>query len=289
MRVRSLLFATAAMLALAACGDKEQTLAKGQVVASVEGVDITIHELNAELAYAKMPRDADRKQFEANALQRLIDRKIVARIAREQGLDKTQNFMLQKMRAEDMLLVSMLQRQIVSRAGAPSRADVEAYVRAHPRMFAERTLYSVDQIVFRPEDDSMLKEIASLKTIDQLQAHLEEREIRYRRAPQTVDSAGLDPAMLDQIVKLPAGEVFVVPARGELIANRITDSRQDPLIGEPAVRLATNMLQRERVQELAKRQLDPAIRKARETVRYQKGYEPQDQKRSEPRETAAVK
>lgn len=274
MKVRSLAIMTAAMMTIAGCGDKEPELGKGQVVASVNGEDITVHELNAELAYARAPGNTDRRQAEAAALQRIIDRKIVAKIAREQKLDKTQNYMLQKMRAEDMLLVSMLQRQVVSKVGVPNRGDAEAYISGHPKMFAQRTIYSVDQIAFRPDNDAMLKEISGFKSLDQLQSYLDEKQIRYRRTPQTIDSAGLEPALLDQIVKLPAGEVFVVPVRGELVANLITGSREEPLLGEPAIRLATSLLQRERVQELAKTQLDPEIKKGRETVRYQKGYGP---------------
>lgn len=268
--------AMAGALMLASCDKGPEKLAKGQVVASVNGEDITVHELNAELAFAKVPRDGDRKQFEAAALQRIIDRKIVADIAREQGLDKTQNYVLQKLRAEDMLLVSMLQRQIAGKVGTPSRVDAEQYVEAHPGMFADRMIYSVDQILFRPNDTQMLKDISDLKSIDDLQNYLNAKQVRFRRAPGTLDAARMDPAILTQIRKLPDGEVFVVPLRGELVASTITGSRAEPLVGEPAVRLAMNLLQSERVQKIAKQQLDPKIEAARKTVRYQSGYGPED-------------
>lgn len=275
MRARFLAsIAIGSLLLLSACDKKSGELDKGQVVATVDGHDITIHELNAELAFSNMPRDADRRQFEAAALQRIIDRKIISDIARERKLDKTQNFVLQKMRVEDMLLVAMLQRQLVSKLGPPSRTEAEAYIEAHPGMFAQRTIYMVDQITFQPTDIAMLKAIAPMKTLDQLQQFLVEKGARYRRAPGTLDAARMDPTMLEQLQKLPAGEVFVIPVRGELVASTIISSRIDPLIGEPAVRFAMGLVQRQRLQDVAKTQLDPEIKKARASVVYQKGYGP---------------
>ena len=69
-------------LLLAGCGDKTDgagELEKGQVVATVNGKDVTIHELNAELQGVALPSGEKRKQIETAALQQIVNRRILAR------------------------------------------------------------------------------------------------------------------------------------------------------------------------------------------------------------------
>lgn len=111
-----------AALFVSGCGKNSSTegaLGKGQVIASVNGDDITIFELNAELQGVTLPSGEARKKIEQAALQRIIDRKILAGIARERKLDKTPQYLIQTRRADDMLLVNLLQED-ASRKHPPS-------------------------------------------------------------------------------------------------------------------------------------------------------------------------
>src|SRR4029079_16187186 len=86
--------------ALCACdsGGKPVTAGSeptGQVVATVNGQEITLRELNAELGAAPPPIDPKAaKAAEQAALRSIIGRKVLAGAAREQGLDKTPDFAL---------------------------------------------------------------------------------------------------------------------------------------------------------------------------------------------------
>ena len=62
-----------AMLALAGCESGGKT-PEGQVVATVDGKDVTIHELNAEIAQLPGREGVPRKLVEQVGLQRLIER-----------------------------------------------------------------------------------------------------------------------------------------------------------------------------------------------------------------------
>ena len=108
--MRSFALSTAAIaltLSLAACGGKEDTaLEKGQVLATVSGIDVTANELNAELIGVPLPPPGEqRKAIEQQALQGLVDRTILAAIAREKAIDKTDIYIAQKRRADENLLV----------------------------------------------------------------------------------------------------------------------------------------------------------------------------------------
>ena len=71
----------AALLVTSGCGKK----ATGQVVAVVNGDEITLDELNAELNNVNLPPSADKKLAMRQLLQQVIDRRLLAQTAKEQG------------------------------------------------------------------------------------------------------------------------------------------------------------------------------------------------------------
>lgn len=261
---------------LAGCGNSgEQQLEKGQVVATVDGKDVTVGELNAELQGANLPEGTDRKAVEQAALQQVVQRRILADIARERGLDKTPMFLLQEKRAEETILAQMLQRSLATAVKQPTAQEVQTYIAQNPQLFAERKIFSVDQIQFEaPQDMRKLAAYQPLKTMEEVEAQVKKDGLRYRRAPATLDVATANPQLVQQVLKLPAGEIFIIPAGQSVVANRITGERVEPLGGEDANRLATSMLQQQRYQDLIKRDVEPKVKAAQEKVKYQEGYAP---------------
>ncbi|WP_188946035.1 SurA N-terminal domain-containing protein, partial [Polymorphobacter multimanifer] len=124
MRVSStrLLAVSLLALGLAAC-DKTADLPDGQVVATVDGKEVTIHELNAELAQVRADQNTPRKLLEQVALARVIERKMLANEARVMKLDARPEFLLSQTRASESLLVQALQSEVT---GQVPRATREA-------------------------------------------------------------------------------------------------------------------------------------------------------------------
>ena len=89
------------LFALAAC-DKEPT---GQVAAVVNGDEITLQEINAELGNAPIPEGVDKKAVQQAALQRILDRRLLAQSAREEDLDKSPEYMLRERQVAVVVIV----------------------------------------------------------------------------------------------------------------------------------------------------------------------------------------
>ena len=278
--MRHLVFVAAAavsVLALSGCGGKGDVAAldKGQVVATVDGNDITVHQLNAELSGLAVPSGERRKQVEIGALQALVNRTILADIARERGIDKTPAYILQQQRTNEALLVQMLQRDIASKIAPPSRDEAAKFINDNPNLFAQRKIYLLDQIQFQmPDDVSKLKGFEPLKTMEEVQARIIEDGLEYRRQDSPLDSVGANPDLINQIGKLPPGEIFIIPSNGSVIANKIKSVRVEPFTGEKAEQYAMMLLQQKKVGEATEKQLADRIKKSRESVNYQKGYAP---------------
>lgn len=264
---------------LAGCSDSgEAQLEKGQVLATVDGKDVTVHELNAELQGVNLPSGEQRKAVEQAALQQVVQRRILADIAREQGLDKTPGFLIQQKRAEETILAQLLQSKMASSVKKPTTQDVDTFIAQNPQLFAERKIFTVDQIQFEaPKNAQQLAAYQPLKTMDEVEAQIKKDGFRYRRAPAQLDVATANPELVQQVLKLPAGEIFIIPAGQAFVANRITGERTEPLTGDPARQLATGLLQQRRFAEMLKRDLEPRVKKARDEVKYQEGYAPPKQ------------
>lgn len=272
-------------LILAGCGDDAggaaAELEKGQVVATVGGQDITIHELNAELQGVALPTGERRKAIEQAALQQIVNRRILADIARERGIDETPAFVLQKKRTEEALLVQLLQQQLASKIQPPTREQADAFIRQNPNLFAERKVFTIDQIQFeQPEDLRTLAAFEPLQTMDEVESKLIQDGVEYRRLPATLDAVGANPELIAQVLKLPPGEVFLIPTGRAVLANRVTDTRVEPFTGDRAVQYAMQILQQQKLATAAGTELDATLKKARDEVQYQKGYAPPEPKQA---------
>lgn len=268
--------AAVAALSLASChGGKSKELDKGQVVATVDGDEITIFELNAELQGVQVPAGADRKALEQAALQRVIERKILAKIARDRGLDKNPAFLLQERRAGELILAGMLRDQLASRVAQPTDTDIQQFIAAHPELFAQRKTFSVDQVIFpAPANPAKLREFGPLKTLDQVVQKLTADGTKFQRGSGKIDTLAMPPEAAKKIAALPAGEVFILPSREGVAANVVTQVNVEPLTGDQARTTAINAIRAERFAKAADSQLGEIVKKAKADVKYQAGYAP---------------
>ena len=276
------LFAVAALL-VAGCGNKagKDQLPKGQVVASVDGEDITVHELNAELSGMPAANAAQQDALRRAVVQRLVERRALADYARQKALDELPDFTLQQHRAEEMILVGLLQRQLAGRIAPASRDDADRFIAAHPALFAQRRIYDLDQLAFdRPRDVGLLKAMQPMSALGDIERLLDANGIAHRRLGGQIDVLKADPRLVAAVSRLPAGDVFALPVGGQIVAAQVIGVRTVPFTGEDAIRYARNAVQRQRMRQATEGELEPVLRKSRQTVKYQPGFEPRPRTRT---------
>ncbi len=250
-------------------------IGKGQVIASVNGREITINELNVELSGRALPTGVDRKRLERAALQGLIARTILADIARDQKLDQEPNYLLQQHRTNELLLTQTLQRGIASRLSEPTRAEGENYIKTHPELFAERKIYALDQLKFRmPDDPAQLKPYLAAKSLSDIEQKLIEDRIPYQKAPMTLDVLAAEPELVKSLLTLPSGEIFLVPKGDVIFASVVTSTKVTPFVGPSAENYAAQTLQSERIEAATVKELDAKIKAGQATIKYQTGFGP---------------
>lgn len=262
-------------LTVSACGGASDEAPTGQVVATVDGEEITVLELRSELAGQEFPNAKLRQAAEQAALRRILNRRILANAAREQKADQGPDFALQQQRATDTLLAQALQARIAGRIDKPTREEARTYVDTHPTMFGERRIFVVEQIAMRlPAERSLLKQFEPLKTLEEVEAKLNELGIPFVRSMGTIDGMKLDSKVVARILRLPPGELFLIPGPEGLLVNKILDARVIPVGGEQAVTTAMAALQAERQAEAVTRETQSIVARAEPSIRYNEKFKP---------------
>lgn len=266
------LVGVAASLALTGCGDKEP---KGQVVATVDGDEITAIELKNELGNFQTTDAKIRKAAEQQALQGIVARKVLAKAAEKAKIDKSPEYAQQKARAEELLLVQTWQGKLASMVPAPGADEVQKFIGEHPELYAQRTVYVTDQIRMpRGLPPAVIQALSPLNTLEEIAAVLQANKIPFQRGRGQLDALALGPQMAAEINKLAPSAVFVVPAGNLLVANVTVNKVVAPLPAQQATQHATQFLKAQRTQDTVRRQVGAEMAAAKEKVKYAKGYEP---------------
>ncbi len=269
MRFPKILFA---VVALAGCGSGSEP--KGQVVATVDGVEITQSELNAEIGGRKAQTPAQQKQLQQAVLDQMIARVLLANAAVEKGLDKTPEAAIAKHRAEQMVLINLLEKNLGSSTPKISPEEVSQFIAENPEMFSARRIYLVDQIAVASPTEKLLKALQPLNTVDEVKAELARNNIATGMAMGVVDGMTLPPAAAKQLAALPADAVFIMPAQGGIRINHIRETQISPVTGEGANGAATAMLTQARTGQQVQNSVGKILQDGRSKVQYNPAFKP---------------
>jgi EpsD family peptidyl-prolyl cis-trans isomerase len=245
----------------------------GQVVATVNGEEITSLELRNELNGFSSTDPKIMKAGQDQALQQIIVRDLLAQRAHDQKLDKLPQYSLQVRRGQRTLLAQMYESKLFGNVAPPTRKEAEDYVINNPDKFAKRRVYILDRLV--TSTDRVPKEkIPSIKTLEELRAYLDSQNAPYQETVATVDTMNSDANTIKGIDNLPAGEVFVFAQGNALVFNHVFQVREVPFRGELAISYAIDQLRRSQAEDFVRTQILGMRRSAESSITYAKGYKP---------------
>lgn len=257
-----------ACVALAACGKGGggDAVPTGQVAATVDGKEITTSEVRLELGpLASDPQASARAQ--PAALQSIVNRKILADAAVARGLDKTPTAAITLQKARDLTLIQLLEENVRSTLPKVSPDEAAAYVRDNPQAFAQRQLISVDQLIVGSIKPEIVQQMGPLKTMDEIIALLDKNKVQFRRGAAVIDSLTIPPDAAKQISNLKIDDVFVLPNGNAVMVARIRERQAQPISGDQANQIASQILTTQRTQNMVREQFGKIIKDAQSKVK----------------------
>jgi hypothetical protein len=246
---------------VASCGGKGEA-PSGQVAATVDGAEITLADLKAEIGADQ----ANDSAAQGQALERIIARKLLAAEARKQGLDSTPLAAILKTQAEETALAQLLARKVTDGVPKVSEDEISEFLRTYPTSVTDRRLLAVDQFFVPNLPPKVLEEIAKVKTMEAAEAILNTNKVMFRRTVTNVDTVSLDPGFAQQLVGTEGNDIFVMPNGQSAEIGKIVSSRSEPIAGDQARAAARTILMRQRSVEMVNNALGKIITDGRRKV-----------------------
>lgn len=253
----------------------------GQVVATVDGEEITSLQLRAELGGFGSRDPNVMKAAQQQALQRIIMRKLVAKAAMDEKLDKGSDYTLQVERGQEALLAQLYQRKLAAAVPQPSRTEGQTFVSSHPEMFANRKVMFIDQLIAAPSKIPPAR-LQPLKTLDEVKALLDEEGVQYQENAVMLDTLTGNQQLIKAVMGLPPGEVFVLPQGSSLLFNKVSATRDVPFTGDMATVYAMNAIRTQKAQEVVAKKITDMRKGAESKITYNAAYKPAPPKAKAP-------
>jgi EpsD family peptidyl-prolyl cis-trans isomerase len=264
----SAIMAAAALIQLAACQNKEAPT--GQVVAVVNGSEITTSELQAEAEATRA--DMRKPGIKNQLLDAVIKRHLQAAAAVERGLDKHPRFLAQKRRAEQQVLAQLYLMNAGAGAGDVDIREARRFILQNPALFEERERLVLDRIGFSPASALSKAEVESVKSLADAERLLQRKGVRYDRQSAAVDPADVPTELAPRLIDARAGQVLYAPRGGGAMFLAIVERKPDPVPVTEQLARAKAILRRQKRQE-ALQSAVVSLRKSAK-IRYQQGYGP---------------
>jgi EpsD family peptidyl-prolyl cis-trans isomerase len=193
----------------------------GQVVARVNGEEITRRDLQIELKASGLPADVDLKSVQPALLEAIVARKLLAAEARLIGLDRNPDYLAAMRRNREILLLDQYREQVMARGPVPTEAEVARFIAANASRFDNRRLILVDRIQAsaRGIHPQSLRTAASNDGIARL---LETSGHGFSRGPVAFDTLTAPAALILSLEAQPAGRPVVRLDNGVLVIDAVS-------------------------------------------------------------------
>jgi EpsD family peptidyl-prolyl cis-trans isomerase len=215
---------------LSACGDKAKEKKPGQALASVNGQEVTVLQLNEELQRAGVTA-AQQETASKQLLQVLIDRQLLQEAAAKENLDRDPKVMQAIDRAKSLIIAQAYLQKRVGSVNKPTEKEVADYFNAHPEFFSNRKQFSMSEIVIADKDltPEVRSAADSAKSLEEVAVWMDAHKIKYGRTQITRSTADVPPQLSTKLLGMPKGQLFVVKEGGRAMFITVTEVKDAPV------------------------------------------------------------
>lgn len=221
--------AAAVILVLAAC-HHAAAQKSSQVVAKVNGHEITVSQLDQVLA--ARPADEVSPQVRQQAMDSLVDEELLVQEAVKHKLDRQPAVVQAMEKARRQILARAYAESSVYARNPPTMVEIEQYFRDHPILFAGRKLFRATSFAVPKTSisDALQAELARLHGTDQVRDTLDKHGVAYETQFLSIAPEQMPIERLPAFAKSGVGDVLTLdqPQGKELVIS-ITEVHEAPI------------------------------------------------------------
>ena len=230
------LAALAAAVLLGGCGDKKEGVT-GPIAAKVNKDEVTVQQVNLVLQQQRNLRPEQADAASKQILERLIDQQLAVQKADDLKLDRDPRVVQQLEAVRREVLARAYVEKIGEAAAKPTPEEIKKYYDAKPALFADRRIYSIQEIAIeaRPDQVQALRDqLAASKNITEFVEYLKANDYRFSGNQAVRAAEQLPLNSLDAFARMKDGQAAVVPAPNGVQVVVLAGSRSQPVTEEQA-------------------------------------------------------
>lgn len=221
---------------LTSCGKKDETTSKKsdtQVVATVNGEEITIHQVNFQLARMGQMSEAQGKVAAKQVLTRLVEMQLLKQKAIETKLDKDPAVLQAMESSKDQMLAQAYLEKLMTKTPKASTAETDTFYKEHPELFENRRVFRLQELIVSVSKDKSAETETSLKAIkgiNEIATWLKDKNLPFTINSNVKAAEQLPLELLKKLQVLKDGEVLIVATVNGLNVVHVAASQVVPIM-----------------------------------------------------------
>lgn len=255
MRARAGIAAVSVAMIVAGCGEKGGAT---QVAAKVNSTEITVSQISNELN--KLPPVLQDKAEEAKRaiLGKLVDQQLFIQQAVADKLDRTPRVVEDIDSARRAILARAYLEKVVSGTTPPTDEEISKYYDAHPELFGQRRVYSVQEFEVVPRSglaDFLKGEVAKGSTLDQMAGELKARGDKFAAKSGVIVPEQAPLELLPKLAAIKDGQTGVIESPKSISVVHVVASKLEPV----ELKVAQNAIKQFLANKRAKEAIDAEL------------------------------
>jgi EpsD family peptidyl-prolyl cis-trans isomerase len=218
-------------LLLTASGCDKSAPPATQVAAKVNSDEISVHQIN--YALAKLPGLTPDKTEEARReiLGKLVEQQLAIQQATEKKLDRSPEVVAAMEATKREILARAYFSQVVASLPQPTADEVRKYYADHPELFAERRIYSLQEVAVPSGRVSLdqLRAVANNRPLGEVVSWLKKKEIPFNGNTGIRSAEQVPLNVLAQLHATPDGKTVVIETPPTVQIVRVAASQSAPI------------------------------------------------------------
>ncbi|MEY4882689.1 MAG: peptidyl-prolyl cis-trans isomerase, EpsD family [Pseudomonadota bacterium] len=222
--------AVAASTLVIGCGKKDNTAT--QIVARVDGEEISVHQINTVLAKANGVTPDNLPLAKRDILEKLVNQQIAINEATAKKLDRLPEVVTAIENAKREILARAVFDQIAASQPKPTDDEAKKYYAEHPELFAQRRLFSLQEIALRKttKDIELVRDkVATAKSMDEISAWLKDKGIEFTLNGGTRAAEQIPLEVLPKLHLFKDGQTGLLEGKDAFFITRLVASRSAPI------------------------------------------------------------
>lgn len=215
---------------LAGCGPDSKSSSATQVLAKVNGDEITVHQLNDRLSQVQLPPGFDATATRKQVLEALIDEQLLVQKAVADKLDRDPQVLQAIERTKRQILAQAEVERLAAKADITAD-DAAKFYAANPDLFEKRRIYTFHQFLLNtPKLEPAVKsQMDEAKTPADIIAILKLAGIKFRDQTGVRAAESLPMEVLPRVARMARGDILLQSEAGQVLLMQLVDTTVEPV------------------------------------------------------------